>query len=113
MIMERSITRAEQFSGALKSFLQTFRSILAKRGATSCDHEGFTRDWGAFLNEALQQSDPSSQEERERQAAIAQVMQSADVGTKTCIADFLLFANNINEAYDAIIMLDQQRREAA
>ncbi|MGB0085484.1 MAG: hypothetical protein WBP94_08955 [Rhodomicrobiaceae bacterium] len=113
MIMAPSIARTEQFSGALKSCLQYLRTMLAKQGATSDDHEWSTGDWDAFPSEALQQSARFSQEARERRAAIAQIMRSADVSTKISIADWLLFADDINEAPGAIIMRDQQRREAA
>ena len=112
MSIELSITRTGQFSGTLKSFLQQLRSKLAKQGATSYDHS--MSDWNAFLGEALeQQSAPCSEEARERRAAIAQIMQSADAITKISIADCLLFANDLNEAHDAIMMRDQQGREAA
>jgi hypothetical protein len=113
MNMKLSITRTGQCPGALKSFLQQLRTMLAKQGSTSCDHERSPSDWGTFLGEALQQSAPFSQEARERRAAIGRIMQSADAGTKVSIADWLLFADGINEAHDAIIMRDQQRREAA
>lgn len=107
MIMDISIMRTEQVSGALKSFLQQIRSMLGKPGATS--HECSTGDWAAFLSEAAQQDASSSQEARERRAAIAQIVQSADISTKMSIADCLLFADDINEAHTAIM----QRREAA
>jgi hypothetical protein len=111
MIMDIAITRTEQFSGALKSFLQQLRSMLAKPGAPS--HECSTGDWAAFLNEAVQQDAPSSQEARERRAAIAQLVQSADISTKISIADCLLFADDVNEAHTAIMTRDQQQRKAA
>ena len=113
MIMEHTITRTEQFSGALKSFLQQVRTMLTKRGATSYDYEGSTSDWTVFLNEALEKSAPSSQEARERRAAIAQILQGADAGTKISVADWLLFADDLKEAHNAITMRDQQQREAA
>ena len=112
MIMAPSITRTEQFSGALKSFLQQLRTMLQKQGTTPHDHECSASDWDAFLSEASQQSAPSSEDARERRVAIAQIMRSADVGTKVSIADWLLFADDIKEAHDAIILRDQQRRAA-
>lgn len=108
MIMAPSITPTEQFSSALKSFMQRFRTMLTKHGATSYDHESTMRDW-----DALQQSAPFSQEARERRATIARIMQSADVGTRKSIADLLLFADDLNEALEAIVMPSQQRPEAA
>ena len=111
MSIELSITRTGQCSGTLKSFLQQLRSKLAKQGTTSHDHS--TSDWNAFLGEALEQSAPCSEETRERRAAIAEIMQSADASTKISIADCLLFASDLNEAHDAIMMRDQQGREAA
>lgn len=113
MSIELSIMRTGQFSGTLKSFLQQLRSKLAKQGTISYDHECATSDWNAFLGEALEQNAPCSEETRKRRAAIAQIMQSADASTKISIADCLLFANDLNEAHDAIMMRDQQRRKAA
>lgn len=109
MIMEPSITRTEQFSGALKSFLQQLRAMVGKPDASSSDAERFKRDWDAFLGEALQHTTPLSQEACERRAAITQVIQSADGSTKTSIADLLLFADDLDQAHDAIMM---QRKAA-
>jgi hypothetical protein len=111
--MEPSVARTEQFSGTLKSFVQHLRSMLAKPGSTSCERERSPSEWAAYLGDALQQSAAFTQEAQERQAAIAQIMQSADVSTKQSIADCLLFASDLDEAHDAIMTRDQQRRQAA
>ena len=107
MIMAPSITPTEQFSSALKSFMQRFRTMLTKQEATSCDHECFLSDW-----DSLQQTAPFSQEAREQRATIARIMQSADVGTRKSIADLLLFADDFNEALEAIMMPGRQPEAA-
>jgi hypothetical protein len=107
MIMAPSITPTEQFSSALKSFLQRFRTMLTKQEATSYDHESALRDW-----DALQQCAPFTEEGRERRATIARIMQSADVASRKSIADLLLFADDINEALEAIVMPGQQPKAA-
>jgi hypothetical protein len=103
MIMAPSITPTEQSSNALKSFMQRFRTMLTKQGPTSYDHESAMRDW-----DALQQCAPFTEEGRERRATIARIMQSADVATRKSIADLLLFADDINEALETIVMPGQQ-----
>jgi hypothetical protein len=113
MIMASSITETEEFSGAPKSFLQHVRAMLAKLGVTSPDLDSAPCDWDAASIEALQQCAQFSEQARERREAIVQILQSADVSTKVSIADWLLFAEDINEAHDAIILRDQQQREAA
>jgi hypothetical protein len=96
----------------MKSFLQQLRAMLAKWDATS-DHKFSASDWNAFFNEALQQAVPFSRDARERRAIITQIMQHADAHTRTQVADALLFADDLNEAHDAILMCDQRRPEAA
>jgi hypothetical protein len=113
MTIDLSINRTGRFSGVLKSFLQQVRTRIAEQGAPSYDQDSSASDWDAFLGEALQQSAPSSEDARERRAAIAQILQSADASTKTSIADCLLFASDLDEAHDTIMMRDQQRRQAA
>jgi|EndMetStandDraft_7_1072992.scaffolds.fasta_scaffold10559_4 hypothetical protein len=113
MSMDFSITQPGQFSGTLKSFLQQLRSKLGKQGAAAFDRECSARDWDALLSEAFEESAGGSPEARERSAAIVQIMQRADVSTRISIADSLLFASDLNEAHDAIIMHDQERRKAA
>jgi hypothetical protein len=107
MIMAPSITPTEQFSSALKSFLQRFRTMLTKQEAAPYDHESALRDW-----EALQQCAPFTDEGRERRATIARIMQSADAASRKSIADLLLFADDLNEALEAIVMPGQQPEAA-
>jgi hypothetical protein len=107
MIMAPSITPTEQFSSALKSFLQRFRTMLTKQEATSYDQESALRDW-----DALQQCAPFTEEGRERRATIARIMQSADAATRKSIADLLLFADDLNEVLEAVVMPSQQPEAA-
>ena len=113
MSMDFSITQTGQFSGTLKFFLQQLRSMLGKHGAASFDRECSATDWDTLLSEAFEQRAECSEEARERSAAIVQIMQRADVSARISIADSLLFASDLNEAHDAIIMHDQERRKAA
>jgi hypothetical protein len=113
MSVESSITRTEQFSGSLKSLLQQLRSMVGKPEVRSEDCECSTSDWGTLLNEAMQRSAALSQEGRDRRAAIAQIMQDADVDTRISIADCLLFASDLNQAHDVIMTRAQQRQVAA
>lgn len=76
--------------------------ILAKHTVTFCGHECSTTAWNA-LNETLQQNTPLSVEARQRRKAIARIMRSADCRTKISVADWLLFADDISEAHNAIV----------
>lgn len=113
MSMESSVMRTEQFSGAMKSFLQQLRMMLTKQDATSSDHKYSASDWNGFFNEAVQQTVPLSQEARERHAIIAQVLQSADADTKMSVADALLFADDFDAVHDAIMTRNPQQQKAA
>jgi hypothetical protein len=112
MSIELSITRAGPVSGTLKSFLHHVRSMLAGQDAAPSDRDYGSSDWDAFLSETSQHSELLPQDARERRAAIEQIMHSADGSAKISIADWLLFANDVNEAHDAILR-DQRQREAA
>jgi hypothetical protein len=107
MIMAPSIMPTEQSSSALKSFLQRFRTMLTKQGATPYDHEAAMRDW-----DALQQCAPFTEEGRERRATIARIMQSADAASRKSMADLLLFADDLNEALETIVRPGQQPKAA-
>ncbi len=111
MIIAPSAAPTEQLSKALKSVWHYLGTMVAKQETASFDHDCSASGWDVFLGEDLPQSAPFSEEAHERWAAIAQIMNSADVGTKTSIADCLLFTDDINEAHKAIIM--RGRRAAA
>jgi hypothetical protein len=113
MIMAHSTMRAEQGSGVLTSFLQHLRTKLAKRRETWCDQNECTNDLDVLVYEGLREFATLSQEALERRSAIAQNLQSPDSSTKKSITDWLLFADDIDEANYMMTLRDQKLREAA
>jgi tetratricopeptide (TPR) repeat protein len=93
MIMTSSINRKEQVSGALKSFLQHLRTMLAKAGG----HDASATDWDALLGDVLPDAG-------ERRTSMARIMRSADFGAKVSTADWLMLENNHK---GAIALYDQ------